>query len=76
MRCYFHLTKGDEAMNDDQGLEIADLDQACAEAIEAVVQMHANNPRLTDEFAGWTLTVVDDAGVVLFTVPLDLRTAG
>ncbi len=76
MRCYFHLTKGEETMNDDRGLEVADLAQAYAQALEAVAQMHLEQPHLKHEFAGWTLTAVDDSGVVLFTVPLDLRSSG
>jgi hypothetical protein len=70
MRCYFHLTKGEEIIRDDRGLEVTDMAQARAEAIKAVVEMCDENPGLAS--AGWTLTVADDSGIVLFTIPLSI----
>ncbi len=34
MRCYFHLVNGSEEIRDTEGLEVSDLDQAHAEALE------------------------------------------
>jgi hypothetical protein len=70
MRCYFHLTKGDEIIRDDQGLELSDLAQTRAEAIKAIAEMCDENPGLAS--VGWTLTVANDSGIVLFTIPLSI----
>ena len=75
MRCYFHLTRGDETIRDDLGIEVADLDDARVAATKAIAEMRAADPRLADEGAGWTLTVADVSGAVLFTIPLDVGLA-
>ena len=71
MRCYFHLTKGGETIRDESGIEVMNLDHARAAALKAITEMRASDPKRADEGTGWTLTVVDAAGAVLFTIPLD-----
>ena len=70
MRCYFHLTKGEEIIRDDRGLELTEVAQARAEAIKAVAEMCDENPGLKS--SGWTLTVADASGNVHFTIQLSI----
>jgi hypothetical protein len=71
MRYYFHLTRGDEAIVDDQGIELPDVDHARLTVMKALTERRIDEPRLADELAGWTLTVTNGAGNVLFSIPLD-----
>jgi hypothetical protein len=73
MRCYFHLTNGDETIRDDHGIEVSDRESARAMAIQAIVELRAVNPSRAAQGAGWTLVAVDTAGAILFTFPLDTR---
>ena len=71
MRVYFHLLKGEETIRDDRGIEVADIEDARTQALEAIAEMLARDPRLAGEAAGWTLAVTDAAGAVLFTLPVN-----
>jgi two-component system, response regulator PdtaR len=75
LRCYFHLSKGDETIRDEHGIEVPDLDHARAEVMKAIAELRATQPRLAREGAGWTLTVADASGAALFTIPLDVGLA-
>jgi hypothetical protein len=41
MHCYFHVVNGDATINDETGLEVADLDHAREAAIKALVEVRA-----------------------------------
>ena len=71
MRYYFHLIRGDETIVDDHGLELPDLDYARAAIMKAIAERRLEEPRLADEIVGWTLSVTNGTGDVLFSVPLD-----
>jgi hypothetical protein len=71
MRYYFHLIRGGETIVDDQGLELPDLDYARDAIMRALTERRLENPGLADEIAGWTLSVTNGTGDVLFSIPLD-----
>ena len=71
MRYYFHLSRGSETIIDDQGLELPDLNHARTAIMRAITEKRLEEPRLADEIAGWTLSVTNGTGDVLFSVPLD-----
>jgi hypothetical protein len=71
MRCYFYLTKGDETIRDDEGIEVSDRESARRLALEAVAELRAVDPRRDAASDGWTLVAVDATGAILFICPLD-----
>ncbi len=71
MRCYFHLVNGSEEISDRVGLEVADVDQARAEAIEALQALTKEDESASDAWAGWRLNVSDASGTILFSINLD-----
>ena len=71
MRCYFHLVNGHDAIRDTDGLEVADLDQAHAEALETLHALAQEDEEAASAWAGWRLEVSDTSGAVLFSISLD-----
>jgi hypothetical protein len=70
MRCYFHLVNGDDAILDDTGVEVADLETARTEALRAIQELRQELDGFTDEWMGWHLDVVCPQGTVLLSVDL------
>lgn len=70
VRCYFHLVNGSEEILDTEGLEVADLDQAHAEALETLHAL-AREDEAAAAWAGWRLDVRDASGALLFSIGLD-----
>jgi hypothetical protein len=75
MRCYFHLVNGSEEIRDRVGLEVADVEQARAEAIETLQALTKEDSDAAKTWAGWRLDVSDASGSVLFSISLDPGTA-
>jgi hypothetical protein len=75
MCCYFHLIKGDETISDHSGTDLPNLEEAHIFTVEAIMDIRAKQPMLAAEGTGWTLTVADGTGAVLFRVSLDSRLA-
>ncbi len=71
MRCYFHLVNGSEEILDTEGLEVADLDQAHAEALETLHTLAREDEAAAAAWAGWRLDVCDASGALLFSIGLD-----
>jgi hypothetical protein len=71
MRCYIYLTKGDETIRDDHGIEVSDGESARRLAVEAVVEYRAAHPQRVADGDGWTVVAVDASGAILFYFPLD-----
>jgi hypothetical protein len=71
MRCYFNLVDASEVIRDREGIEVSGPEQARAEALQALRQQRQADPIAAQQWSGWTLTVVDGTGQLLFSVPLD-----
>jgi hypothetical protein len=71
MRCYFHLVDASEVIRDRTGIEVSGPDEARAEALQAIRQQRQVDPATARDWTGWSLTVVDDTGRQLFSIPLD-----
>jgi len=71
MRCYFHLVNGDEAILDETGIEVADLETAKAEARKAIQELQQEYDTSADDWNGWQLNIVCPEGSVLYTAYLD-----
>jgi hypothetical protein len=71
MLCYFHLVNGDEIIADDMGVEVLDLAKAHELALQAIEDIRAEASQFGDSWQGWRLDVVDSAGTVLLSIPLD-----
>ncbi len=71
MHCFFHLLSGDDAIIDDQGLEISDLHEAEVQALMAIQEVRQEVDSIDEDLKGWHLHVVDGAGVILMSIPLD-----
>jgi len=70
MRCYFYLVNGSEVIRDTEGLEVADLDQAHAEALETLHALALKDGEAAAAWAGWRLDVSDASGALLFSISL------
>jgi hypothetical protein len=71
VRCYFHLVNGSEEIRDTEGLEVADLEQAHAEALETLHALAREDEEAAAAWAGWRLDVCDASGALLFSIGLD-----
>jgi hypothetical protein len=71
MRCYFNLVDASEVILDRKGIEVSSPEQARAEAVHAIRQQRQVDPATAKHWTGWRLTVVDDTGRPLFSIPLD-----
>src|SRR3954468_18593761 len=71
MRCYFNLVSPHHTVTDDEGLEVANLDEARTFAHEAVAAMVQDGVGEGAAWRGWEMEVRDAAGTVLFTMGFD-----
>lgn len=71
MRCFFHLVNGDEAILDDTGIEVPDLETAKAEARKAINELRDEDSGTAADWAGWRLDIVCPEGSLLYTFYLD-----
>jgi len=74
MHCFFHLLSGDDTILDDQGLEISDLYEAEVQAMIAIQEVRQEVDSMDEDLKGWHLHVVDAAGSILMSIPLDAVT--
>jgi hypothetical protein len=68
IRIYFHLKDAHEVLVDVEGVEVSDPQEARVQAALALEELRPTDVRY---WSGWTLTAVDAAGRVLFSVDLD-----
>ncbi len=75
MRYYFNLKNGCQSIPYDEGIDVANLDQARAEILKAIEELREEEPELTEEGVGWTLEICDDTGEIVLSISLgtDLR---
>ena len=71
MRCYFHLVNSHETVPDDTGIEVSDLATAQHSALEAIDEIRDEAIRVGASWQGWRLDVVDQAGSILLSIPLE-----
>ena len=70
MRLYFHLRDRHHVMPDAEGVEVDDLEQARAAALEVLAEVRQENPSAARGWSGWTLDATDAAGRVIFSLDL------
>jgi hypothetical protein len=68
MRCYFNLVSSHHTITDDEGLEVANLDEARTFAREAVAEMVQKGVGEIAHWRGWQMEARDASGTVLFTM--------
>ncbi len=70
MRCYFHLADDHDHIADDEGVEVSDLPQACADALAAIEELRLGSALGAQDWRGWRLDITDEAGLVLLSIPI------
>ena len=68
MRCYFNLVSSHHTITDEEGLEVADMEEARTFAREAVREMAQDGVAEIAHWRGWEMEARDASGTVLFTV--------
>ena len=68
MHCYFNLVSSHHTIIDNEGLEVANLDEARTFAREAVAEMVQDGVAEIAHWRGWEMEARDASGIVLFTV--------
>jgi hypothetical protein len=68
---YFHLRSAHDVIFDLEGLEVSDLQEARVQAIRALEEVRQEDASAVRDWSGWTLTVADARGTVLFSLDLD-----
>src|SRR5215208_7224224 len=68
MHCYFNLVSSHHTITDDEGLEVADVEEARIFARDAVAEMVQDSIAEIAHWRGWQMEARDASGTVLFTV--------
>ena len=72
MRCYFKLVSSDQTITDEEGVEVADVEEAQALAREAITEkVQEGAAEEIARWRGWALEARDASGTVLFTMGFD-----
>src|SRR5215203_4707291 len=71
MHCYFNLVSSHHTIIDNEGLEVADVEEARTFAREAVAEMVQDGIAEIAHWRGWEMAARDGAGTVLFTMGFD-----
>jgi hypothetical protein len=67
---YFHIQKGDCLVEDEEGIELFDLTEARAEAIETARDIMAEAIRSGDDWVEKAFVITDEQGRRLVTIPM------
>jgi hypothetical protein len=70
MRYYFHLVDGHEIIPDRTGVDVIDLEQVCAEAIEAIHEFRQEQSAAAAEWKDWRIEVTDAWGDIAMSLKL------
>jgi len=70
MRCYFHLVSRHEEILDDVGIEVSDLEDAKAQALQAVHELRRDYGGVIEDWSGWRLDIVTADGSLLHSIQL------
>src|SRR5215218_6419477 len=68
MHCYFNLVSSHRTITDEEGLEVADMEEVRTFAREAVREMVQDGVAEIAHWRGWEIEARDASGTVLFTV--------
>ena len=68
MRCYFNLVSSHRTITDEEGLEVADMEEARTFAREAIREMAQDGVAEIAHWRGWQMEAQDASGTDLFTV--------
>jgi hypothetical protein len=71
MHCYFNLVSSHKTILDEEGIEVADIDEARSFAREAVAEMARDGVAEIAHWRGWEIETRDASGAVLFTIGFD-----
>jgi len=71
MHLYFDLRDPEYTLPDVYGVEVSDIDEAWRVALEMTRKLRQENPSTAQDWSGWTISAVDAAGAVVFTINLD-----
>ena len=71
MRCYFNLVSSHQTIIDNEGIEVADVNEAHAFAREAISEMVQDGVAEIAHWRGWEIDARDASGTVLFTMGFD-----
>ena len=71
MKCFFNLANRHQTIPDDEGVEVADVDEARTLAREAAAEMIQAGEAQIEDWRGWRLEATDASGAVLFTISLE-----
>jgi|tagenome__1003787_1003787.scaffolds.fasta_scaffold18938797_2 hypothetical protein len=71
MRVFFNLANSAGSIPDSDGLEVIDLDDAYAQAKQAIAEILQENEPMKADMVGWRLDAVDSTGTVLFSIDFD-----
>ena len=71
LRCHFNLVYAHQTLVDQEGVEVADVDQARTLAIEVALDMIRTGEAQITDWRGWRLEATSGSGAVLFTLRLD-----
>jgi len=72
MRCFFHLVNGEQAILDEVGITVSNLEGVKAEALMAIGELRRESEGMSDDdWKGWMLNVVCLEGNLLYSLDLD-----
>ena len=71
MWCHFDLIDAHQTFIDDEGVEVADVDEARTLARETIWEAIQEGALTTADCPGWRLEARDASGAVLFAIGLD-----
>ena len=71
MRLYFDLRDKKYTLPDVHGVEVSDLYQARRVALTMLQKLRRKDPSVAQDWSGWSLSVVDPTGAVVFSIDLD-----
>ena len=71
MHCYYNFVSSHRTILDNEGIEVADADEARAFARMAAAEMVQDGVAEIAHWRGWEIEARDTSGTVLFTVGFD-----
>ena len=71
MRCYFNLVRSHHTITDEEGLEVADVEEARTFARQAGREMAQDGVAEIAHWRGWQMEARDASGTILFTMDFE-----